>query len=504
MTSCDARLADHGLGQQRPEVGAPDPGPFRPGAVLGPRRLVLEAVHVDPGRPRLLDVGIVEQRQCGKAQALLDRPALGHLIVAAAHVLDELPGRIEPGGVFRRLRGDRVELGKAQRGMRLAWHRRHRELAGPRLVGGVVHGREHVVEHDGERVLAGVHRRDDLGFVRLRGHDPVLREGVLQPLQLLEGLRLRVIEQRVEVGIEHVAAAAVDLRDEGIIEIRQLLIVLVDDRLRHARLFELQARGEDVVPGLRHLDAVLVEDFLVVNEADDVGVVRQAVELVVVGHVAERVVGRLLFVLRDLGEIFFQGHEPAGRRPGRQPVLAGVDHVGLGIAAQPQHHRVVVVGPGVVGDVDLDAGILGLELGDVVLDRLERVVPDDELEGHVLGARVVRLNRPEHGRERQRARREQRLSHHAPSPRFDAAHAGRLDNRFAQSNRLPRQIQCRIRRRLPRHLLLQRRDARSKGAVIRRRRGFSYAPSTPMGISRQRRVRLFERNSGSQKLKMVP
>jgi hypothetical protein len=45
---------------------------------------------------------------------------------------------------------------------------------------------------------------------------------------------------------------------------------------------------------------------------------------------------------------------------------------------------------------------------------------------------------------------------------------------------------------------------RSKGAVRRRSRGLSCAPSTPIGMSRQRRVRLFERNKGSQKLKMVP
>ena len=326
------------------------------------------------------------------------------------------------------------------------------ELAGERLVGGVVHRREHVVEHHGEGVLAGVHRRDDLGFVRLRRHDLVLGEGVLQPLQLLEGLRLRIVEQRVEIRVEHVAAAAVDLRDEGIVEVRQLLIVLVDDRLLHARLLQLEAGGENVVPGLRHRDAVLVEDFLVVDEADDVGVVRQAIELVVVGHVAERVVGRPLLVLRDLGEILLQGHQPAGRRPGRQPVLPGVDHVGLGVAAQPQHHGVVIVRPGVVGDVDLDAGILGLELGDVVLDGIERVVPDDELEGHVLGPRVVCL-RPECGRERHRGRREQRL-HHAPLPDFNTAlgptpepdhtapHGRRTDPRSLTI--LPRGIQCLI------------------------------------------------------------
>jgi hypothetical protein len=58
---------------------------------------------------------------------------------------------------------------------------------------------------------------------------------------------------------------------------------------------------------------------------------------------------------------------------------------------------------------------------------------------------------------------------------------------------------------LPGHARNQRpRDLRSNGAVSRRRSGFSCPPSTPIGIVLQRRVRLFERNSGSQKLKIVP
>jgi hypothetical protein len=48
------------------------------------------------------------------------------------------------------------------------------------------------------------------------------------------------------------------------------------------------------------------------------------------------------------------------------------------------------------------------------------------------------------------------------------------------------------------------RDWRLKGAVRRRSSGFSCPPSTPIGMVLQRRVRLFERNRGSQKLKIVP
>ena len=45
---------------------------------------------------------------------------------------------------------------------------------------------------------------------------------------------------------------------------------------------------------------------------------------------------------------------------------------------------------------------------------------------------------------------------------------------------------------------------RQNGVVIRRKSGRSRRPSTPIGMVAQRRVRLLERNSGSQKLKIVP
>jgi hypothetical protein len=45
---------------------------------------------------------------------------------------------------------------------------------------------------------------------------------------------------------------------------------------------------------------------------------------------------------------------------------------------------------------------------------------------------------------------------------------------------------------------------RENGVVIRRSRGRSRRPSIPIGMVAQRRVRLLERNRGSQKLKIVP
>ena len=76
--------------------------------------------------------------------------------------------------------------------------------------------------------------------------------------------------------------------------------------------------------------------------------------------------------------------DEAGCAPGRQPILTAIDDIGRRIAADAQDQAVVVVGPGIVGDVDLDARVLGLELADIVLNGLERVVPDDEFQRQIL------------------------------------------------------------------------------------------------------------------------
>ena len=58
----------------------------------------------------------------------------------------------------------------------------------------------------------------------------------------------------------------------------------------------------------------------------------------------------------------------------------------------------LIVGPGIVGDVDLDPGIGLLELTDIVLDGLERIVPDDEFEREILRQRGLRGEAGSHGR----------------------------------------------------------------------------------------------------------
>ena len=120
---------------------------------------------------------------------------------------------------------------------------------------------------------------------------------------------------------------------------------------------------------------------------DRVGVIGQAVELALVGHVAQR---ERRHVRLEVGEHVgrrdvVERREESGRGPGRQPVLADIGDVGRRAAAEAQHQAVLVVRPGVVGDLDLDAGIRRLELAGVVLDRVERVVPDGEFERDVFG-----------------------------------------------------------------------------------------------------------------------
>ena len=52
--------------------------------------------------------------------------------------------------------------------------------------------------------------------------------------ELLVGGVVGIVEDRLLVLVEEIAAAAIDLRDEGVEEVRQLLVVLVDDRMLHA------------------------------------------------------------------------------------------------------------------------------------------------------------------------------------------------------------------------------------------------------------------------------
>ena len=104
-----------------------------------------------------------------------------------------------------------------------------------------------------------------MGF---EGYDVVLPHGVLNPLEVLERLRVRIVEQRVQIVVEHPPAAAVNLAQERRIEVGNSLIVLIDERVLHARRLELEAGLQDIVPSLGHGDAVLIENLLVEHEGD--------------------------------------------------------------------------------------------------------------------------------------------------------------------------------------------------------------------------------------------
>jgi hypothetical protein len=118
-------------------------------------------------------------------------------------------------------------------------------------------------------VLARVHRGDDGRFVVVR-LDQTLLIGIGDPLQLLVGAVVGIGEQRIELGIEQLRTAAIRLRDEGVVEVRELLVVLVDDRLIHAAGLQLLGRRRHLLPGRGHGDAGIGEDLLVVDEADRV------------------------------------------------------------------------------------------------------------------------------------------------------------------------------------------------------------------------------------------
>jgi hypothetical protein len=126
--------------------------------------------------------------------------------------------------------------------------------------------------------------------------------------------------------------------------------------------------------------------------------------------------------------------EEAGGGPGRQPVLSDIGDIGLRAAAEAQDHRVVIVLPGVVGDVDLDAGVLRLELARVVLDRVEGIVPDDEFERNVL-RQGCRCEDPASG---QCAGGEEPAKCHVVLPVPVAAAGGRLSNGCPASGSLTR------------------------------------------------------------------
>ena len=68
MTSATLASPTKALAISGPEVAAPHAEPLGLGAVDGKAGLGLERLDVDPARPGLLHVGIVEQRQLSKAE----------------------------------------------------------------------------------------------------------------------------------------------------------------------------------------------------------------------------------------------------------------------------------------------------------------------------------------------------------------------------------------------------------------------------------------------------
>jgi len=154
-------------------------------------------------------------------------------------------------------------------------------------------------------MLPGVEGDHDLGLVLVEGHEVVLHLGVLQPLQVLEGLGVRVVEHRIQLVVEHAAPAAVDLGGERRVEVGQAGVVLVNDGILHPSGFELEALAEHLIPVLGRGHTIVAQDLLVVLEGDQVGVVGKTVQLAVVGHVRQSVGGGLLLVLLDVGEVVF-------------------------------------------------------------------------------------------------------------------------------------------------------------------------------------------------------
>jgi hypothetical protein len=154
----------------------------------------------------------------------------------------------------------------------------------------------------------------------------------------------------------------------------------------HSARFELLGRCRHFLPRRRDGDPVLFENALVVEERDRVGVVGQAVDLAVVSHVAERKAGHVGLERRELvsRRDFIERCQEPGRRPTRQPILADISDVRRSAGAEAKDEAVGIVRPRVVGDVHLYAGIFRLELCDVVLDGVERVVPHRELERDIL------------------------------------------------------------------------------------------------------------------------
>ncbi len=124
--------------------------------------------------------------------------------------------------------------------------------------------------------------------------DEILFEGLRQPFELLVSGIVRIVEDRLSILVEELTATAVNLRDEGVEKVRQLLIEFINDRMLHSVCFQFFGRRHHLLPSARDSDAGVIQDFLIVNERNGIGVIRKTIELPIIGHVGQRKAGNIL------------------------------------------------------------------------------------------------------------------------------------------------------------------------------------------------------------------
>ena len=361
--------------------------PARPGLA----GLQLEHVKVDPLTKGLLHVGVFKQGQLSKPQALLHRPPLGDAVlplIFSAKVLNEFQRGVH--GLLTLVHGVAGQIVELALPLGLVCgpgHQGHLELPGKRMDGFVVRIRQVVVPQHGVHVPAGVHRLDHVGLVRQHGRQ-LLLDHIGQPGQLLAGGALGLIKNGIQILVEPFAAPAKHHRREVIVGGRQARRKFECDRRLDALAPQELGLIRQFLPRRRGLgDAFVFEELGVVLERGDVGIVREAIHLPVIGHVLKRVADNLRRIERARpGQVVFQRHYPPGPRELWEPVAAVVQHVQRGLAAEPVDHRLVVLRPRDVVELNRNRAVVGaLELVDVVLDGIDAVAPDGEVEVYHLG-----------------------------------------------------------------------------------------------------------------------
>jgi hypothetical protein len=309
----------------------------------------------------------------GGDQEVLGGEALLHVL--RDEVLDE------GHGLLRRPLGDEPAVDAAERVRRLALAAGHgREVDPGELVvadAGLVRGEDLL------RVVEGRDREDHRGLAVAEMADRLLaleaQEAILERLQvdelleeltrLLEGLALEAavlaLQRRVEGRLA--ADAAGEMRP---VEMHGPFVGPADRDRRDAGGLQLLRGVEQVVPGLDAggVDARLGEQLLVGHEADLRDGVRQAVDLAVDGEGRDGARRELVLVVLHLGRDVL---EDAGLDLRLQHAAGpAVDDVGP-VARLQQRRRLGLVGLVLeVLHVDLDAGVLGLEVARDLLPDL--------------------------------------------------------------------------------------------------------------------------------------